>query len=35
MLYNYAEYKQYDLTASGDLIAFPDGTTSRAGLRPP
>ena len=25
MLYNYAEYKQYDLTASGDLIAFPDG----------
>ena len=26
MLYNYAEYKQYDLTASGDLIAFPDGS---------
>ena len=24
MLYNYAEYKQYDLTASGDLTAFPD-----------
>ena len=27
MLYNYAEYKQYDLTASGDLIAFPDGNS--------
>lgn len=26
MLYNYAEYKQYDLTASGDLAAFPDGS---------
>ena len=26
MLYNYAEYKQYDLTASGDLIVFPDGS---------
>ena len=25
MLYNYAKYKGYDLTASGDLTAFPDG----------
>ena len=25
MLYNYAKYKDYDLTASGDLTAFPDG----------
>lgn len=25
MLYNYAKYKYYDLTASGDLTAFPDG----------
>ena len=25
MLYNYAKVKGYDLTASGDLIAFPDG----------
>ena len=25
MLYNYAKYKGYDLTASGDLSAFPDG----------
>lgn len=24
MLYNYAEYKEYNLTASGDLTAFPD-----------
>jgi uncharacterized repeat protein (TIGR02543 family) len=26
MLYNYAKYKGYDLTASGDLTAFPDGS---------
>ena len=25
MLYNYAKYKGYDLTAQGDLTAFPDG----------
>ena len=25
MLYNYAAYKGYDLTAEGDLTAFPDG----------
>ena len=25
MLYNYAAYKGYDLTAQGDLTAFPDG----------
>ena len=25
MLYNYAQYKGYDLTAQGDLTAFPDG----------
>ena len=25
MLYNYAKYKGYDLTAEGDLTAFPDG----------
>lgn len=25
MLYNYAKVKDYDLTASGDLTAFPDG----------
>ena len=25
MLYNYAKYKDYDLTAEGDLSAFPDG----------
>ena len=25
MLYNYAAHKDYDLTASGDLTAFPDG----------
>lgn len=25
MLYNYAQHKGYDLTASGDLTAFPDG----------
>ena len=25
MLYNYAAYKDYDLTAQGDLAAFPDG----------
>lgn len=25
MLYNYAQYKGYDLTAAGDLTAFPDG----------
>ena len=25
MLYNYAKYKGYDLTAKGDLTAFPDG----------
>lgn len=25
MLYNYAKYKDYDLTTSGDLTAFPDG----------
>lgn len=25
MLYNYAVYKDYDLTAKGDLTAFPDG----------
>ena len=25
MLYNYAQYKGYDLTATGDLSAFPDG----------
>ena len=25
MLYNYAKYKGYNLTASGDLTAFPDG----------
>ena len=25
MLYNYAKYKGYDLTAEGDLSAFPDG----------
>ena len=25
MLYNYASYKGYDLTAEGDLTAFPDG----------
>ncbi len=25
MLYNYAEYKEYDLTAQGDLTSFPDG----------
>lgn len=26
MLYNYAKYKGYDLTAEGDLTAFPDGS---------
>ena len=26
MLYNYAAYKGYDLTAEGDLTAFPDGS---------
>ena len=26
MLYNYAEYKDYDLSAQGDLTAFPDGS---------
>ena len=26
MLYNYAKYKGYDLTAAGDLTAFPDGS---------
>ena len=26
MLYNYAKVKGYDLTASGDLTAFPDGS---------
>ena len=26
MLYNYAAYKGYDLTAKGDLTAFPDGS---------
>ena len=26
MLYNYAKVKSYDLTASGDLTAFPDGS---------
>ena len=25
MLYNYASYKDYDLTAQGDLTSFPDG----------
>ena len=25
MLYNYASYKDYDLSAQGDLTAFPDG----------
>lgn len=25
MLYNYAKYKDYDLTAEGDLSTFPDG----------
>ena len=25
MLYNYASYKDYDLTAQGDLASFPDG----------
>jgi uncharacterized repeat protein (TIGR02543 family) len=25
MLYNYAKYKEYDLTAAGDLTVFPDG----------
>ena len=25
MLYNYAKYKGHDLTAEGDLSAFPDG----------
>ena len=27
MLYNYAKYKGYDLTAQGDITAFPDGGT--------
>lgn len=26
MLYNYAAYKDYDLTAQGDLSQFPDGS---------
>ena len=25
MMYNYAAYKDYDLTAQGDLAQFPDG----------
>ena len=27
MLYNYAKYKGYDLTAAGDLSQFPDSNT--------
>ena len=27
MMYNYAEYKGYDLTARGDLSRYPDGGT--------
>ena len=34
MLYNYAAYKGYDLTAKGDLTAFPDGSEVQAWALP-
>ena len=34
MLYNYAAYKGYDLTAEGDLAQFPDGNQLQEWARP-
>ena len=34
MLYNYAQYKDYDLTAKGDLSTFPDGNQLQEWARP-
>ena len=35
MLYNYAKYKKYDLTKTGDLSKFPDDGSVSDWLRLP